>query len=268
MIYVLFHKSCPDGFGAAWAAWRKFGDNAKYYSKHYGDEVGYLAPKSEVYILDFSFRREVLQDLVAAGHKVKVIDHHKTAEEDLRGLPYAHFDMTKSGARLAWEFFHPGIDIPKLILAVEDGDLWKWEYDYTKAVRALLGTVEWTFETWSEFAQQLEGDPGFVKAGEVLLRYQERFVRGQVEKCYPVTICGHKVYCLNATTLISEIGNYMLARYPEAPFSSSFFVNETGEYVYSLRSRGDFDVSAIAKGFGGGGHKAAAGFKTDAIFHL
>jgi len=36
----------------------------------------------------------------------------------------------------------------------------------------------------------------------------------------------------------------------------------------ALRSRGDFDVSAVARQFGGGGHKAAAGFSVAAPVHL
>lgn len=42
---------------------------------------------------------------------------------------------------------------------------------------------------------------------------------------------------------------------------------ESGKFQYSLRSRGDFDVSAIAKKFGGGGHKNAAGFNVVGTVH-
>lgn len=35
-----------------------------------------------------------------------------------------------------------------------------------------------------------------------------------------------------------------------------------GLIQWSLRSRGDFDVSEVAKQYGGGGHRPAAGFQT------
>ena len=33
---VLYHAGCPDGFGAAWACWKKFGDNAEYMPVSHG----------------------------------------------------------------------------------------------------------------------------------------------------------------------------------------------------------------------------------------
>jgi phosphoesterase RecJ-like protein len=36
-------------------------------------------------------------------------------------------------------------------------------------------------------------------------------------------------------------------------------------YQVGLRSRNDIDVSAVAKKFGGGGHKQASGFTCDKI---
>jgi bifunctional oligoribonuclease and PAP phosphatase NrnA len=41
-----------------------------------------------------------------------------------------------------------------------------------------------------------------------------------------------------------------------------FKENESGVLRCSLRSKGDIDVAAIATGFGGGGHRNAAGFKS------
>ncbi len=43
------------------------------------------------------------------------------------------------------------------------------------------------------------------------------------------------------------------------PFAA-VYVETSTDIIWSLRSRGDFDVSEIAKKFGGGGHKNAAGF--------
>jgi uncharacterized protein len=60
-----------------------------------------------------------------------VIDHHKSAMIELHDISNTHFDMTKSGAMLSWEFFHPGKEPPKFIRYIQDRDLWKWELEYT-----------------------------------------------------------------------------------------------------------------------------------------
>ena len=45
-----------------------------------------------------------------------------------------------------------------------------------------------------------------------------------------------------------------------------FKENEDGVLRCSLRSKGNIDVATIAKAFGGGGHKTAAGFKSELPF--
>ena len=58
---VIYHANCTDGFGAAFAAWLKFGDEAEYRACHYGQECfqdGETVHNREVYILDFSFPRD------------------------------------------------------------------------------------------------------------------------------------------------------------------------------------------------------------------
>ena len=111
MIYVLYHKNCMDGKGAAYAAWKKFGESAKYIEVNYGEPVPEMTDASEIYILDFSYPKDVLYKMAETA-KVVVLDHHKTAQADLEGVEFAKFDMTKSGAVLAWEYFHPNSPTP------------------------------------------------------------------------------------------------------------------------------------------------------------
>jgi len=125
MRYVFYHKSCADGMGAAWAAYQKFGkDDTRYYPKQWDDPPGYVKPRSEIFCVDFSFRRNELLKLVEDGHSVTVIDHHETMRDQIADLPFAIFDMTKSGAMLSWEHFHGVTPPPKLIRSVDAGDLW------------------------------------------------------------------------------------------------------------------------------------------------
>ena len=129
MIHVIYHAGCKDGFGAAWAVHRTLVSDrdVEYYPKAYGDSPPEVQLGEPVYIFDFSFSREVMEDLQErTGGFVRLWDHHQSAMKELQDLPYCHFDMSKSGARLAWEVMHGG-PVPWLLQYVEDRDLWRWQ---------------------------------------------------------------------------------------------------------------------------------------------
>ena len=158
-IYVLYHASCADGFGAAYAAWKKLGSQAKYIPVSYHEYLPDMRENSEVYILDLSYPRDVLIDLNARMKKVIVLDHHKTAQENLRGLVFAKFDMEKSGAVLAWEYFHPDKEVPILLEYVQDRDLWQWNLLNSQEVNDLIWSYDRTFEEWQKLASKLASLP-------------------------------------------------------------------------------------------------------------
>ena len=127
---VLYHRNCADGLGAAYAAFKVFGDNANYIPINYGEEPPEVSEKN-VFILDFSFPKDKLIKMKKLANSLVVLDHHKTAYEDLKDLDFAIFDMNKSGAGLAWEYFHK-TEMPKFIKLIQDRDLWKFELDDSK----------------------------------------------------------------------------------------------------------------------------------------
>lgn len=77
MIKVVYHKHCPDGFGAALAAWLKFGDGAEYLAANYGDLPPSLTQDDEVYVLDFSYPRAILEDMREQCRSLLVLDHRQ-----------------------------------------------------------------------------------------------------------------------------------------------------------------------------------------------
>ena len=107
MIYVIYHGNCFDGHTAAYVAWSYFRDQAEYIGCQHGDlfPIQNLTRDDQVFILDFSFKREILLEVKEKVGDLRVIDHHKTAQEDLEGLDFCIFDMNKSGALLTWDFF-------------------------------------------------------------------------------------------------------------------------------------------------------------------
>lgn len=262
--YVLYHASCFDGTGAKYAAWKHFGDKATYipvqYGKPFPEEVP-LGKETYVYILDFSYPKAVLEKLNDNVALLVVLDHHKTAQADLEGLEYAHFDMSKSGAVIAWEYFHKDKPVPTLLKYVQDGDLWKFELEFTKEVRAALPILEDNMELWDGIANDDTALQSLCVVGGGYIRKDALKIKSVLKK----DICilpykGYKAAVYNTTVLVSEIGSAVYnSEELGVDFSMSYFISEKGEVVFSFRSKGDMDVSVLAKELGGGGHKNAAG---------
>ena len=261
MRYVLYHGNCWDGFGAAWAAWRALGDSAEYVPVLYGQPPPDLLAGAIVAIVDFSYPRDVLLALRDRCASLDVLDHHKTAQAELEGLDFAVFDMEKSGAILAWEWWHPHEPVPPLLLYIQDRDLWRFALPASRAIAAWLRSYPEDFRTWDIMAEDLQED--FIrvsKEGAALLRFQAQQVEVMCRHARLREMGGHEVPIANATVFFSDVGERLCELYPDAPFAAYYLDRADGLRQWGLRSRGDFDVSAIAKEHGGGGHPAAAGF--------
>lgn len=273
--YVLYHANCFDGTGAKLAAWLRFGDRASYipvqYGKPFPEEVP-LDKNTELFILDFSYSRDVLDDIYSKVGNLMVLDHHKTAQAELAGAPYAEFDMNRSGAVMAFEYFHPGSHVPMLLQYVQDGDLWRFDMAWTEEIRAALPLLKGDMGQWARIC---EGDfsdgtdlADLINSGSAILASNIIKVEGTVKNNVKVLpYKGHRVGVCNTTTLVSEIGN---AIYDDeklnVDFSMTYFFDVDGTPVVSFRSKNDMDVSVLAKELGGGGHKTAAGAKVDLDF--
>ena len=253
---VIYHAGCTYGFGAAYAAWTCLGSRAEYYPCRHGADPPNVKGKI-VAILDFSFKNAVTKKMIKDAKSLIVIDHHKSAVVELHDIPNTHFDMNHSGARLAWDFFHPGKEPPKFIDYIEDRDLWKWELPYSKEFSAAFDMVPFELE---EF-EKVEDDAVFddaVKRGSYILAYSKTVIKKVSEKATPRKFKGMDVLVVNSSHWMSEIGASLS---PKCDFAMIwYYCHNTKSTRVSLRSFHEtVDVSEIAKGFGGGGHKAAAG---------
>jgi hypothetical protein len=261
--FVLYHGNCPDGFGAAWAAWRALGDGATYTAVLYGQPLPELPIDAKVSIVDFSYPRDVLLELLKRCSSLEVFDHHKSAEAELKGLDFCLFDMTKSGAVLAWEWWHRHEETPCLLKYVQDRDLWRFALPDSRAVTAWLWSYPRRFELWTRLAEELENDfENVSREGQALLRFQMQQVEVMCKQALVSDVGGYRVPVANATVFFSDVGERLCELYPDAPFAAYYLDRADGIRQWGLRSRGDFDVSEIAKKYGGGGHLAAAGFTT------
>ena len=265
---VIYHDHCTDGWTAAWVAHRYFEKSCRsceLLAASYGDTPPKVDGR-DVVIVDFSYSRDVLVKMRERARSLLVLDHHRTAEEALRGLPFVTFDMSRSGAGLAWDRFFPFEARPWIVDYVEDRDLWRWVLPGSQAVSAYLRTVLFDLEAWTRLSKEPVGD--VVARGRAVLAHIDMIVRGNVGRASIGSLGGHDVPVVNASGAISETGNTLASK---APFAAVWFVDERGRYQYSLRSSREnpdhLDVSEIAKRFGGGGHRHAAGFISDVLVH-
>jgi len=268
MIHVLYHANCYDGFGAAWAAWRKLGDEGVAYRPvNYGDQLPEVVDGDQIFVLDFSWPRQVLLD--DWGRReigLIVLDHHKTAQAELAGLSFATFDLDKSGSVLAWEHFHPGVHVPTMLQYVQDRDLWHFKLPGSREVASWMRSWPFDFARWSVLAAAMD-QPDLLKdvwgEGEAILRFQSRQVEIMADNAVMLTLGGHKVHAANATCFFSEVGEELCRRYSDELFAAYWLDRNDGKRQWGLRSRGGFDCTTVAKQYGGGGHPGAAGFTTD-----
>ena len=258
---IVFHAPCPDGFGAAYAAWRRFGEAADYVGVDYGLVPELDVHGRDVYLLDFSFPRPRLEAMRQSARTLIILDHHKTAQEDLEGFPGAVFDMTRSGARLAWEHFHPGRPLPRLLAHVEDRDLWNWQLPESADFLAYLDTLPFDFRAWDELAR-LGADElcEILVIGRHMNAKYDSLAEAMAREAEPVTFCGVLGSKLNTSFLFtSKVGHLVYSA--NGTFALLWSIGK-GSLCVSLRAgKGSVDVAAMARRFGGGGHAAAAGFK-------
>lgn len=270
---VLYHgPGCADGFCAAWAA-RLAMPDAECVPANYGQEPPDVTGR-DLYIVDFSYKRPIMERLIHDAAEIVVLDHHRTAQAEFAGLdkfamtcgtPHCFlFNMDKSGGRLAWEHFFPGRDLPWLVRYTEDRDLWLWRLPYSREISAVIASHPFDFAIWDAWYDEGR-EPGrkywesLIDEGRAILRYQAQQVESACANAFEMDLAGHKILAVNTTTLTSEIAGKLAEG---RPFGAAFFIGPDGKKRWSLRSReGGIDVSEIAKAKGGGGHRQAAGFE-------
>lgn len=247
---VLYHAECADGFGAAWAIWKQY-PNARFIPVKHGNPPPTDIKDQRVVIVDFSYSRPILETMAAETKALLILDHHITAEKSLADLPYAYFDMKKSGAVLGWEWAH-GTSAPWLLQYIQDKDLWNWALPNSREINAAVASYPFDFQRWNRFTQ-----PELEQEGCAILRYEQELVGKLAAQAVMVEFQGAVIPAVQSAILTSQIGERLS---PDHPFCLIWHDRDNRRY-FSMRSREDgTDVGSIAASFGGGGHTHAAGF--------
>lgn len=291
----IYHGNCADGFTAAWAVWKRFGDAWDYYPGTYQNPPPDVSGRDVVFV-DFSYKRDVVEAMRKRANSILILDHHKSAAEDLahRGgnfgidltkytntltwerhmdnvtqdmcegvhdSVYCLFDMERSGAGIAWDFFHSVTPRPKLVSYAEDRDLWRFALPFSREVNAYIFAHEYDFGVWSVLANLIDDETdAVVRMGAAIEKKHHKDVRELTNALKRrMVIGGHEIWAASLPyTLTSDAGHLMATG---EPFAACYWDTPEGR-VFSLRSTDEgVDVSEIAKQYGGGGHRNAAGFR-------
>jgi oligoribonuclease NrnB/cAMP/cGMP phosphodiesterase (DHH superfamily) len=227
-----------------------------------------------VYIVDFSYPLPFMKAILENAATVIWLDHHQSSidlfegnkeyfEEYLCNNPESKITLTTlySGAKLTWYHCFKAHQPPKLVNYVNDRDTWAKELPYCDEVHAYLAIQQpYTFDKFTRLCSELESAEGFnaiIKAGTALKQQLKSIIETSLKNKHPITITGVTyVACNGSRETISDLGE-IIAK--EHGVGVVYIV--LGDTVkISLRSTSK-DVEAIARYYGGGGHKTAASFK-------
>lgn len=280
-IHVLHHADSDGRFGG-YAAWRKLRNDGKlsktqFYEVQYGKpfplDVEQLTKDDHVYIIDFSYNRTLMDQVHEKVGKLVVLEHHETAEEQLGDASYVIYDVTKSGALLAWEYFFPLDQPPAPCLLVNDFDLWQKKYgDDTAAFEAWLrfDRVGQNWEKWENLCYHQQTFEQAMLKGDIVARYNKSIMASFISNQDNITLSslfhegiGKRIrYAIfnGAGILHSELSEAVYTKF-EVDLTISWRVKGK-DVAFSIRSPNPDHVSAkeFAATYGGGGHKASSGF--------
>lgn len=284
---------CIDGFGAAWVVRQGLKNyDAEFFAATYGSEPPNVTGK-HVFIVDFSYDRDTLIEMGGKAESILVLDHHKTSAEALASFPKfdagiiydvtvgdwsrigwksalerceaeglppiaACFDMERSGVMLAWDHFFPGCRPPEPLRRIQDRDLWKFELEHTREVTAALFSHRLDFELWDILMASKIDD--LQLAGSAIMRAHDKNIKFLIDHGrIDMVIGGYNVKAVNCPRMFaSDIGQILNH---SGPFGATHWDTAEGR-EFSLRSSdGNVDVSEVAAGYNGGGHRNAADFK-------
>ena len=276
---IITHKNCMDGVASASIMLKLYPEADVYFCTYYKEqeviEQIQESPKyDKIIFADFSFNKDRTLSMLDCCNTIEIYDHHKTAEAELSNDEIVSnprisvvFDGTKSGATICRDYIKQYVKITEeaslLYDYIQDRDIWTWKLDYSKEINEALRFYirPNNIESFNSITETLSIED-LCHTGNILFEKQRQYVKSKVSKVSYVQFEGETYGMVNSTEYISELGN-AISEELNVP-ALLFFVDEEGSVICSLRSKDSLiDVSLVAKKYGGGGHRNAAGFKTD-----
>jgi len=261
-IVILYHGGCPDGFGGAYAAWKKFGDAAEYIPVKHGVPPPENLAGKKLYFVDFCYPQEIMDDLLKKAESLTVLDHHLGNKNAVESMPEHIFDNGHSGAVIAWNYFNPGVPVPLLLKYVEEGDRYIFKLPDVHAVLSYVYAQPFHFDLWDTLAKKIENEKErseLVQRGEIYHEHFSLLIKRLAHKASLVSFEGLTCYLAGAPGMFaSDVCNELIQMKPPI----GMVVNMNGDTLHvSLRSDPSVDVSALARKHGGNGNPRTSAFR-------
>jgi len=294
-MYCIYHSRDLDGWMSAaivklWYRSVKGTDEGlELIGWDYGQPIPVLMTDRSVVMVDISFPIEEMKRIAKnANGELTWIDHHKSAiEEFMRDdlieeeqwldceLPKMEMGepMELVGAcELTWRHFFPKEEMPKMVEMLGSYDSFRFKgttgeelvHSYQYWARAEMSNPE-ECEYYLLMSHDMMKS---IRHGEMIRKYLQVEAKQQMQHARPVEMrfdgkVGNYVQCLALNRARFNPNNYEVKCLSFYQVFISYFQQSDGKWNVSLYSIGDIDVSKIAKQYGGGGHKGAAGFIAD-----
>jgi oligoribonuclease NrnB/cAMP/cGMP phosphodiesterase (DHH superfamily) len=260
-----YHSPCDDGEMASYIWKSKFPNTTFHPWDHTKIEENlntlYQYYNKNIVFLDYCPKPEYL---INDSNNYLVIDHHKNAVETLEISSFGdnlsiHYDNSRSGCMLTWNYLYPGEDYPISVYHVGMNDLFKFEHPDTD--NFCIGKQ--FFQLDSEMLLLMDIDSqlykniveyGRCKSSEYRIEAMGYFMHLEYENESNLSVL--KINCDNYKLI-----KYMV-EYARKKYSNYYNVlkiqNSNGKV--SLRSIDGTHVDVIARKYGGNGHPLAAGY--------
>ena len=202
---------------------------------------------------------------------VRLFDHHKT-KSWVTKYRWATFNNDLCGAELVANYIDTLTEEQDdFVKAVAAWDLWKIDSPFRERGEKLNTLVRFMgiYNFMKDFSEDITLDmsDSFRKITKYIEDNKKAKVKQTLHNQLPkarrfMDGRGNTFKILFASDYISEVGHEALNHADEGDLDYVVILNPTHNHC-GLRSRGNVDVSQVAKQLRGGGHKAAAGFIVD-----
>jgi oligoribonuclease NrnB/cAMP/cGMP phosphodiesterase (DHH superfamily) len=269
-----YHSADLDGHCSGAIVKRKY-PGCEMIGINYGDEFPWesIAPGEKVFMVDFGLQPFSDMERLQKVSELIWIDHHKSALADAAKAGFVAGGVVKdgrAGCELTWEFLFPEQPIPWAVHLLGRYDVWDHSDEHTLpfqyGMRNAADTLPENQDFWGKV---FCGGDFFTKTlneGSLIIRYEkvqnEKFCKTYA---FETEFDGIKGICVNRGLTNSKVFDSVYD--PERHRLMITFCRlkpPAGKWTVSLYStREDVDCGALAKSFGGGGHKGAAGFQCE-----
>jgi oligoribonuclease NrnB/cAMP/cGMP phosphodiesterase (DHH superfamily) len=286
-LHILHHNDADGLLAAAIVAKAmKSPASIRFIKGNYGaiPELFLVEKNDQVVIVDYSLQDEAFAALRATGCQITWIDHHASCRDskhlDLPGMR----DFRQKGpaaCELTWAFYFKDRDVPLAVRLVGDYDSWRHALApdclaFNEATK-MEGMLNRSPADWIPLLspEAFAAVRRMIADGHVAIRYRDATLTALRKSYGRKVVLRHEdwpalgapggstqAFALN----VALVGSQAFAeKMTEFPVCLAYIHNGERVQVSIYSEKPYVDCGALAKAFGGGGHRGAAGFWCDKL---